>query len=527
MSDIKVSIIVPIYNVEKYLCRCMDSLLNQTLKDIEIIMVDDGSPDNCPQMCDEYAKKDSRVKVVHKKNGGLGYARNSGLDVATGEYVAFVDSDDYVDLGMYEKLYKAAEENNNEAVFCGFKKEFSPNRFIECKECNSYTEYTSEGMKLLVLDFIAAPPHCKSEYIHDMSVWHSIYKRSIIEENNIRFISERDYASEDIPFQIDFLKCCKKVGFIPDVFYVYCYNGGSLTKSFKPEKFKKMQALYHLLKERTLEFDKDSLRANRLFIGYVRALIRLIVALEITKAQKLEYIRNIITSNIWKEIEPIYKASFLPIHQRIMISLIYNGKGKIVYIYAKLMNMNLFAMLKQMVGWIFLAVYYGFASHMPSSYSRFGGRAFNAIRIFCCRRIFKYCGKVSTIDRHAYFGDGRDIEIGDYSGIGENCVIPNNTIIGRYVMMAPEVHIVANNHTFSDTEKPMCFQGSVEGKTPTIIDDDCWIGLRVIMTPGHHIGKGCILAAGSVVTKDVEPYSIVGGNPAKLIKNRKNERSLH
>lgn len=73
----------------------------------------------------------------------------------------------------------------------------------------------------------------------------------------------------------------------------------------------------------------------------------------------------------------------------------------------------------------------------------------------------------------------------------------------------------------------MCFQGSVEGKTPTIIDDDCWIGLRVIMAPGHHIGKGSILSAGSVVTKDVEPYSIVGGNPAKLIKNRKNERSLH
>lgn len=97
MSNPKVSIIVPIYNVEKYLDRCMASLLNQTLEDIEIIMVDDGSPDRCPKMCDEYAKKDSRVKVVHKKNGGLGYARNSGLDVATGEYVAFVDSDDYVD----------------------------------------------------------------------------------------------------------------------------------------------------------------------------------------------------------------------------------------------------------------------------------------------------------------------------------------------------------------------------------------------------------------------------------------------
>ena len=324
MNDIKVSIIVPIYNVEKYLNRCMDSLLNQTLKDIEIIMVDDGSPDKCPEMCDAYAKKDNRVKVVHKKNGGLGYARNSGLDVAKGEYVAFVDSDDYVDLNMYEKLYNTAKDNNLDAVFCGFKKEFSPNRFIECKECNSYIEYPSESAKELVLDFIAAPPRSKSEYIHAMSVWHSVYKLSVITDNKIKFLSERDYASEDIPFQIDFLKCCNKVGFIPDVFYVYCFNGGSLTKSFKPEKFEKIQALYHLLKERTMDLDKDSLRAKRLFIGYVRAMIRLIVSLDIPKAQKLVYIKNIIAANIWDDIKPIYKANFLPIHQRIMTSLIYN-----------------------------------------------------------------------------------------------------------------------------------------------------------------------------------------------------------
>lgn len=105
MSNVKVSIIVPIYNVEKYLDRCMQSLLNQTLKEIEIVLVDDGSPDNCPKMCDEYAKKDSRVKVVHKQNAGLGYARNSGLENATGEYVAFVDSDDYVDINAYEMSF--------------------------------------------------------------------------------------------------------------------------------------------------------------------------------------------------------------------------------------------------------------------------------------------------------------------------------------------------------------------------------------------------------------------------------------
>lgn len=127
---------------------------------------------------------------------------------------------------------------------------------------------------------------------------------------------------------------------------------------------------------------------------------------------------------------------------------------------------------------------------------------------------------MSNIDRKAYFGNGMNIEMGDYSSIGANSVIPNNTIIGKFVMMAPEIHIVANNHNFNKTDIPMCFQGSIEGQTPTIINDDCWIGVRAIFTPGHTIGEGSIIAAGAVVTKNIEPYSIVGGNPAKLIRKR-------
>ena len=99
-----ISVIVPIYNVEKYLDRCVDSIINQTYKNLEIILVDDGSPDNCPQMCDDYAKKDSRIKVVHKENGGLSDARNVGMEVATGEYVSFIDSDDYISLDCYETV---------------------------------------------------------------------------------------------------------------------------------------------------------------------------------------------------------------------------------------------------------------------------------------------------------------------------------------------------------------------------------------------------------------------------------------
>ena len=128
----KISIIVPVYNVEQYINRCIDSLLGQTLKDIEIILVDDGSPDQCPQICDEYARKDSRIKVIHKKNNGLGYARNSGLELATGEYIAFVDSDDYVNINMYEKLYNETINNNFDIVYCGF--------IVENKDKSTYEE---------------------------------------------------------------------------------------------------------------------------------------------------------------------------------------------------------------------------------------------------------------------------------------------------------------------------------------------------------------------------------------------------
>lgn len=118
----KVSIIVPCYGVEQYLDRCVESLVGQTLLNIEIILVDDLSPDRTPEMCDEWAKKDSRIRVVHKvQNGGLGLACNTGIEVSTGEYIAFCDSDDYVDKDMYETMYNAAAKENVDVVFSGIK----------------------------------------------------------------------------------------------------------------------------------------------------------------------------------------------------------------------------------------------------------------------------------------------------------------------------------------------------------------------------------------------------------------------
>ena len=125
-----------------------------------------------------------------------------------------------------------------------------------------------------------------------------------------------------------------------------------------------------------------------------------------------------------------------------------------------------------------------------------------------------------NIERRAWFGSGANIEIGDYSGIGINAHIPSDTIIGRYVMMGPNCFILDVNHEITDIDTPMMFQGMTARKT-TIIEDDVWIGRCVSITPGRHISKVCVIAMNCVLTKDFPEYSIIGGNPSRLLKNRK------
>ena len=169
----------------------------------------------------------------------------------------------------------------------------------------------------------------------------------------------------------------------------------------------------------------------------------------------------------------------------------------------------------------FLALYYGIAQNLPNSYCiiRPVGRVSNRFRVFCVKHIFKKCGNIRTINRKVNFASGRNVEMGDESGIGANTSIPGNTIIGNHVILSRNCFILDKNHIFERTDIPLNDQGCYPPKQ-TIIEDDCWIGIRCLFTPGHKIGKGSIIGAGSVVTKDVESFSIVAGNPARLIKKR-------
>lgn len=167
-----ISVIVPIYNVEKYLARCVDSIVNQTYKNLEIILVDDGSPDRCPQMCDDYAEKDSRIKVVHKKNGGLSDARNAGMAVATGEYISFIDSDDYVSDDFFECLLDVMNKENSDIAECSVVKFYEDNRFDELSDDLSVKTYdTQDAMSALIAE---NPFH--------QHVWNKLYKTELVKD---------------------------------------------------------------------------------------------------------------------------------------------------------------------------------------------------------------------------------------------------------------------------------------------------------------------------------------------------------
>ncbi|UKK74845.1 glycosyltransferase [Segatella bryantii] len=308
----KVSIIVPIYNVEKYLDRCMSTLVNQTLIDIEIIMVDDGSPDNCPQMCDEWAKKDSRIKVIHKKNEGLGFARNAGLDVAIGEYVAFVDSDDFTEKDAYKCLYETAKKRDADVVYAGYHWQNTEGKesvfFVLDKEWNGREIVRFLGDMM----FDDNPP----EKNICMSMWNAIYRRDILEKNNVRFQSEREILSEDIVFHTQFLPLCKKIVCVPKAFYHYCYNGESLTHTdFKVAKIEASQKLYETLSDLIEKYKLLELRSSvsLLFENYVRGItLKGILLSSMSFKDKYKYCNKVYNYCGWNKVFAPLKNKKIP-----------------------------------------------------------------------------------------------------------------------------------------------------------------------------------------------------------------------
>lgn len=316
----KVSVIVPIYNVEKYFDRCMKTLINQTLQDIEIILVDDGSPDNCPKMCDDYAKRDRRIKVIHKKNGGLSDARNAGLEIATGEYVAFVDSDDYTSFNAYEKLYDVAKVGNYDVVFAGFVRHDKDGNIIKCFTYNG--EYIGKDISRFLSDMLYQEKQNSEEKEICMSVWNAVYRKEILDNNEIRFMSERKFLSEDILFHTEILPCCKRIRCIPNHFYHYLHNDSSLTHNFNPTKIDASIRLYEALLSNIEKKNLDVLRQQVMlfFIRYIRGIIMKGIFFSNLKfAEEKKLCFKVYNYSGWKEIFQMIPISSRPISEQLIL----------------------------------------------------------------------------------------------------------------------------------------------------------------------------------------------------------------
>lgn len=241
-----VSVVVPIYNVEKYLNRCISSIVSQTYSNLEIILIDDGSPDNCPQICDEWAEKDSRIVVIHKENEGAGIARNVGIDHAKGAYICFFDSDDYIEPDTIEACVEAARENNAELVVFGHDNVTPDMRLLEAhiptppKKLFSGEEITTTLLpNSLYCDLITG-----KNWNMAMGPCDKLYSVDVIRRSGWRFVSEREIYSEDFYSLTEFYGHLNRVYVIDRVFYHYTVNQSSLSRSYRADRFERIKVFY-------------------------------------------------------------------------------------------------------------------------------------------------------------------------------------------------------------------------------------------------------------------------------------------
>lgn len=243
----KISVIIPVYNVEKFLRRCLDSIINQTMNDIEIILIDDGSTDNSGNICDEYAEKDDRIIVIHKENGGVSSARNKGLDIASGEYVTFVDSDDYIDNNMYEVLYRNVIEKSVDISACCYEYIDKNNKSLYNKDKIECIGGLYTGKSFLELQYKNS-----NSNIVCICVWNKIYRKDIFRELRFEHTIHEDEIICDQIFTQGY-----KIYLTDSPLYKYVENKDSIVnREFSKEKLVSLDILYNrviLYKEKNID----------------------------------------------------------------------------------------------------------------------------------------------------------------------------------------------------------------------------------------------------------------------------------
>ncbi len=304
MSDILVTVVLPVYNVEEYLDRAMESIVNQTYKNLEIIMVDDASPDNCPEMCDEWAKRDNRIRVIHKENEGLGMARNSGIEAANGDYICFFDSDDFVETDLIEKCVEVLKDTSAQIVVFGYDR-IDQNGKTVGSSAPELPKPVMSGSEIrnFVIPCLAGPMIKDGVKYHmSSSAWAAMYSMHTIRENQFRFVSERGIISEDTYSNLIYYQYVDCIAIIPSVFYHYCDNNAqSLTKTFNPERFELNKHFYTetiRLCDKLGYNEQAKINLSNQMLSNMIATIKQVVASSLIPSEKRALVRKVLYDDI-------------------------------------------------------------------------------------------------------------------------------------------------------------------------------------------------------------------------------------
>ncbi len=294
-----VSVVIPIYNVEKYLDCCVTSIVNQTYQKLEIILVDDGSPDSCPQLCEKWAQKDPRIKVVHKTNEGLGMARNTGMEHATGEYICFFDSDDYVALDTIEKAYRQIRDQEAEIVVFGKQSVGKDGTISKCltPKADKLRFEGEEVQTVFLPDFIdnRHPRLAVKELCFSSCT--CLYSMDLIERTAWRFVSERQNISEDSYSLIWLYQYVRTVTILPEALYFYRENETSLTRTYRKDRYEKIKKFYEdclQLAQQANYSEKVQKRISGLYLSLTIAAMKQITAAQLPVGEKYRLLKQIV-----------------------------------------------------------------------------------------------------------------------------------------------------------------------------------------------------------------------------------------
>ena len=299
MNNPKVSVIIPVYNVEKYLQRCITSVVEQTYKNLEIILVDDGSTDGCSSICDSWSEKDTRIITVHKQNAGLGMARNTGLDNATGQYVLFVDSDDYIDTRTVEKCVANSIENHSSVVMFGRYNVFSDGT-LEKKLIPS-GKLLFENNEVID-DLLTGLFNYR--WGMGISAWGKMFDLTLFKTYNIRFRSEREVLAEDAFFALEFFSHIKCVSILPENLYYYYQNQNSLSRKYE----KGYQSRIDVFLSKSMELCKEleypitvSCHVKARYLMFAIAGMKRIVVSSLSAKEKDKELRDVFDNRLLRD----------------------------------------------------------------------------------------------------------------------------------------------------------------------------------------------------------------------------------